>query len=240
MTNLKTLTLGLLGTLTLGAGTAQALPQGLENHIDQDHYELLQTVEETGAQVFINDGDCFENGQKAGFYGYWMGSEQKFVICTEASTRPGQLTEFSEEDLNTIRHEAIHLAQDWVGDKAPNGHLETISVMNDGFVNWVNEVVPSHRMDVVLSYEKAERSAHLPLDSDKHIMNLEAEAEGHAYDSSASEINDKVRYWAFGEETGSEVRQSDNGRGTQVGDVVGGLVGGTAGQVVGGLLNGIF
>ena len=201
----------LLGLGTAFAPTvAKALPAGLEDVIDAPHYELLQSVEETGATVVINDGDCFEGGRKSGFYGYWSGHQQKFVICTEASTRPGQLTQFSAEDLDTIRHEAIHLAQDWVGDKTPNGQLETISVMNDGFVSWVNDNVPSHRMDVVLSYEKAERSAHLPLNSDKHIMNLEAEAEAYAASESADQINDVVRYWAFGEEKGEQVRNTSS------------------------------
>ena len=215
----------LAGAAAFAPTAAKALPNGLENKIDGDHYELLQSIEEAGARVIINDGECFNGNQKAGFYGFWAGYEQKFVVCTEASTRPGQMTHFSAEDLDTIRHEAIHMAQDLVGDKTMNGRLETISVINDGFYTWANETIPSHRMDVVNDYADAKRSAHLPLDSDKHIMNLEAEAEGHAATSSASEINDKVRYWAFGEESGTEVRQQaqtvNNNNGPSVGNVIG-------------------
>jgi hypothetical protein len=231
MINLKALTVGLLSTLTVGVAPAVALPMGLENHIDGQHYELLESIEEAGANVVINDGECFEGNKKAGYYGFWSGGRQLFVVCTEASRYPGQMTAFSEEDLDTIRHEAIHMTQDLVGDKTLNGRIETIHQINDHFIDWVNESVPPHRMSVVLDYEKSERSAHLPLDSDRHIMNLEAEAEAYAASETAGQINDLVRYWAFGEENGDQVRQtsssssSSSSTGSSVGSVVGTVVG---------------
>lgn len=39
-------------------------------------------------------------------------------------------------------------------------------------------------------------------------MNLEAEAEAYAASETAEQVNDVVRYWAFGEESGEQVRQS--------------------------------
>ena len=41
-------------------------------------------------------------------------------------------------------------------------------------------------------------------------MNIEAEAEAYAASESADQINDVVRYWAFGEENGEQVRNNNS------------------------------
>ena len=83
----------------------------------QDHIELLNTLEEMGVNVQINNPTICGR-QDANVAGFWMGGEQLFVICQQAirnSKFPvydGRIQHASDDDLDTIRHEAHHVIQD--------------------------------------------------------------------------------------------------------------------------------
>ena len=70
-------------------------------------------------------------------------------------------------------------------DGVLDGWLDNRYNTNDRFTSWVNGVVPSHRIGVIMDYDELD------------IRLLEAEAEAVAYDQSASEIAETVRQFTF-------------------------------------------
>ena len=117
----------LLTALTL---TTLATPVMAQSDMKQ-HQELWNAVESTGVSISVNQAEyCYSkfNGGKK-FFGFYHGPARLLVICQEQALRndtynQGQL-QWSEEDLDTLRHEAHHLVQD-CRDKELNHQLDTV------------------------------------------------------------------------------------------------------------------
>ena len=82
----------------------------LQNH--PEHYELFQTLERTGIEMYINDLVWCEEAEY-GFYG-WNGDAgyAVLIICQTNGEPGGSEVEWTPEDLDTLRHEAHHVVQD--------------------------------------------------------------------------------------------------------------------------------
>ena len=155
--------------------------------MDAAHFSLLQAVEETGVPVMINPIDCYE-GEMAGVYGFYSYNEA-LVICQENGGH-GQLVRMSAEDLNTIRHEVVHLIQDLATGTLEDYELTTVYKMNSAFEAWYQAEVPAHRQDVVEGYNTGE-------DACEVTRNLEAEAETVAYSQTAQQVEGMLRQFIF-------------------------------------------
>ena len=90
-----------------------------------EHIELLRTINNIGITVLINDPlKCKENPDVAG---YWHGAQQTFVLCQERIRRSkfpvwtGEVILASDDDLDTIRHEAHHIVQDCMDGSLDGG-----------------------------------------------------------------------------------------------------------------------
>ena len=155
--------------------------------MDADHFSLLQAVEETGVPVMINPIDCYE-GEMAGVYGFYSYNEA-LVICQENGGH-GQLVRMSAEDLNTIRHEVVHLIQDLATGTLEDYELTTVYKMNSAFEGWYRSNVPAHRQEVVEGYAQGE-------DACEFTRNIEAEAETVAYTQTAAQVEGMLRQFIF-------------------------------------------
>ena len=107
---------------------AVATPSYEDKGLIQEHIELIDTLEDLGITVSINEKRyCGRAGNNVA--GFWMGSEQLFVICQQAirnSKFPvwtGEVVMASDDVLDTIRHEAHHVIQD-CKDGSLNGELQ--------------------------------------------------------------------------------------------------------------------
>ena len=117
----------LLTALTL---TTLATPVLAQSDLSQ-HQQLSNAVESTGVSISLNKAEyCYSkfNGGKK-FFGFYYGPTRLLVICQEQALRTdtynqGQL-QWSEEDFDTLRHEAHHLVQD-CRDKELNQELDTV------------------------------------------------------------------------------------------------------------------
>ena len=72
------------------------------------HITLGDTVRSTGINFKINPSECW---QKSAMGWYWA-AQNEMVICQENKTTAGYEVTWTEEDLDTLRHEAQHLIQD--------------------------------------------------------------------------------------------------------------------------------
>ena len=117
----------LLTALTLTALTTPVLAQSSMS----DHQQLYTAVESVGVSIHVNDlrlcHPKFNGGKK--FFGWYHGQAKMLVICQEVAMRDnnfnGEQQEWSEEDLDTLRHEAHHMVQD-CRDDALNHELDAV------------------------------------------------------------------------------------------------------------------
>ncbi len=77
-------------------------------------YNLISTIQRTGTRVVL---DCPDGSQFAGVY---MSQERIMGICVDGRSPRA----WSAQERDTLRHEAVHLAQDCWGRLA-DGELET-------------------------------------------------------------------------------------------------------------------
>ena len=101
------LTTTFLSALTFLATTA---PQALAQSDYRDHVTLGQVVRSTGISFKINPARCWERDS----YGWYWAARNEMVICQEQKRSVGVEARWTEEDLDTLRHEAQHLVQDCV------------------------------------------------------------------------------------------------------------------------------
>jgi len=97
-------------TLTLTALTAcmTIAPSALAKSNYSHHIQLGHTIRSTGINFKINPSECWE---KEAFGWYWAYGNQ-MVICQENKRVINEEVNWTEEDLDTLRHEAQHLVQD--------------------------------------------------------------------------------------------------------------------------------
>ena len=95
-----------LSALTLVATTAPQAMAGKSNY--SDHVTLGQVVRSTGITFKINPAECWERDS----FGWYWAYRNEMVICQENKRSAGVEARWTEEDLDTLRHEAQHLIQD--------------------------------------------------------------------------------------------------------------------------------
>ena len=123
----------ILATLLMTATAMPAVASITYENQDQvqEHIELLETLDELGINVVINGPHCNQDLDVAG---YWNGSQQIFGLCQQSIRRSklpswnGKVVLATDDDLDTIRHEAHHVIQDCM-DGRLDGNLRLY--MND-------------------------------------------------------------------------------------------------------------
>ena len=92
---------------TLTALATTAIPALAESNYN-DHITLGQAVRSTGLTFKINPKECWEKN----VFGWYWAAMNEMVICQENKRVVGQEVRWTEEDLDTLRHESHHLIQD--------------------------------------------------------------------------------------------------------------------------------
>ena len=138
-----------LTTITALATTVPSMAQGVSANYS-NHVALGRAIQSTGVNYQINPAVCWEMDA----LGYYWGYKNQFVVCQENKRSVGVEAIWTQEDLDTVRHEAQHLIQDCVdgsrqgalgsaykdpiglatnvlGDRAIRGVLESYSEKSD-------------------------------------------------------------------------------------------------------------
>jgi len=98
------------------AAPAMAAPNGL----DAAHTRLWTTMESKGVGVYLNPREvCYTNKGLMGVYTYNTRYDKPLMaICQDNRTSiPGREVAWTANDLDTLRHEAMHYIQDCVDGK---------------------------------------------------------------------------------------------------------------------------
>jgi len=87
------------------------------------HNRLFHEVKRVGVSIHVNPVEC----KGASFDGYYRSAASKMVICQDNGIAgSNQQVPWTANDLNTLRHEAWHIAQDCMGTIRGNNELGTI------------------------------------------------------------------------------------------------------------------
>ena len=149
-----------------------------------NHVGLLEALEESGITIAVNKKEhCFRKDREGilGAYAWW---KKLLIICQENSQDwNGEIVYFTDEDLDTIRHEAHHVVQDCLDGKI-NGKLH---------LYWTGK--DREKMLRVLGEERVRKveSVYSSFDASKEEINLELEAFTVAENISAELISNAVR-----------------------------------------------
>ena len=108
-----------LSALTAIATLAPGAIAGQSNY--QHHMTLGQTVRSVGLNFKINPSECWAKDA----YGWYWAAKNEMVICQEQKRSVGVEATWTEEDLDTLRHEAQHLIQDCM-DGSRQGALSAV------------------------------------------------------------------------------------------------------------------
>ena len=108
----KLATSALTGLAALGfASSAFAQGPKIQEGSIAAHAALISAIQRAGVNVIINDPYCDESW--TGVMGFYAGKERALVVCQDNRV-DGDPTpvEWTENDLDTLRHEAQHFIQD--------------------------------------------------------------------------------------------------------------------------------
>jgi hypothetical protein len=87
------------------------------------HDRLVDELQRVGVTIYLNSPDC----KGASFAGYYRSSASRMVICQDNGIDGTfQQARWTANDLDTLRHEAHHVAQDCMGTIRGNNELGTI------------------------------------------------------------------------------------------------------------------
>lgn len=106
-----------MAVLALSVAPVSAMTQEERNQ----HTELVDAVTEVNINLSVNEKKhCFSLTDR--FFGFYSPSDRLIAICQEeAEDWNGEVIRFSEEDLDTLRHEAHHLVQDCLDGEIDGG-----------------------------------------------------------------------------------------------------------------------
>jgi len=112
-----------LSTIAISALTALATlaPGAMARSNYPAHITLGNTVRSTGITFKINPVECWSKNS----YGWYWAAKNEMVICQENKIKAGVEVRWTEEDLDTLRHEAQHRIQDCM-DGSRQGSLGAV------------------------------------------------------------------------------------------------------------------
>ena len=85
----------------------------------EDHKSLWAAVEGTGVTVRLNHPEMCGSG----IHGFYSSVDQVMMICQDRSKMGYDHAAWTENDLDTLRHEAQHLLQDCKDGRVGDGRL---------------------------------------------------------------------------------------------------------------------
>ncbi|QIN96704.1 hypothetical protein [Synechococcus phage S-N03] len=172
-----------LATTALAAITALAVPAAAFAANDfAAHQDLLTAVAETGVRVYINPVQCGKENVD-GFY--ISNGPGFFVICQDNAKPGGEQVRWTANDLDTIRHEAIHLIQDCKDGRGDNSLQPVIGDAAERS-RYVFGALGRKRVKGIID-------AYIRRGTSDHQIHNEVEAFAFAYRAEASDIATGVR-----------------------------------------------
>ena len=135
-----------LATTALAAVTALAIPAaGFAGGVMEEHKNLWRAIHEVGVTVFINHPICWDRNVD----GFYSSNHGILVVCQDKKAKPGVVMSWTDNDLDTLRHEAVHLIQD-CKDGRGDGSLVHIIPTQRERLNYFANVLGADRAGAII------------------------------------------------------------------------------------------
>jgi hypothetical protein len=173
-----------IATAALAALTAVAAPTAaLAGNSFQDHVDLATAIRQAGVRYYVNPAHCYE-GRTKGVDGFYVSQAGVLVVCQD-NARGNEQVRWTTNDLDTLRHEAIHLIQDCKNGRGDNSLVPIVGSDKERNQMALSALGGGRVRRIIKNYVR--RGA------DAHVIRLELEAFTFAQEIDASDIAGVVR-----------------------------------------------
>ena len=136
-----------LATTALATLTALSMPAtAFAGGLMEEHKDLWNAIGEVGVTAFINHPICWERDVD-GFYSSGNGI---LVVCQDNKTKPGKIEPWTDNDLDTLRHEAVHVIQDCKDGRRSDNSLVHIIPTHQERLEYFARVLGSERARAII------------------------------------------------------------------------------------------
>ena len=135
----------------VGAQEIKTLKGGFA-YLPESHSSLVESINNAGISISVNVGaHC--NGQHDGFY---SPPNELLAICQDNAPRPHwSEVRWTENDLDTLRHEGHHLAQDCAADRAVGGQVALFFDDKEKYQAFITRALTEEQMERIIETYKA-------------------------------------------------------------------------------------
>ena len=164
---------------TLLASIAIATP-ALAAPPPADHQQFLNTMASDGINVLINEPPqvCYDDTDRSGMYTV-INNERYLVVCQD-NRKNNKMVAWTENDLDTIRHEGFHMIQDCMVGANNDMVFDTVFTNQDEVIDALGVSEAMYIMDMYADVYPSDRHGDIK---------FEIEAFYAARDYSAAELN---------------------------------------------------
>jgi len=134
-------------------GLSLLLTPGLKAGVEEDHEVLWNALEEVGVELYLNDIEyCDADSGVSGLYSPRLNI---MIICQdERIPISSREVEWTDNDYDTLRHEAHHVVQDCVAG-LENGDMSTYFDDEDTYSEFVKTALSEKQIDnIVQAYRE--------------------------------------------------------------------------------------
>ena len=153
---------------TLLASVVTLAPTGVMagNNNIEEHQQLWDTLSNIGVTTLVNDARYCDKDVMGLYYPY----KRTLVVCQEdARSLNGRMVGWTDEDLDTLRHEAHHVVQDCLDRYLGDGHLTVLFDEPGQLRQFYSGILSQRQIDwIVSTYTKN--------GGDSKVIRLELEA----------------------------------------------------------------
>jgi len=149
--------------------------------LDQSHQQLSNTLEQVGVKVLVNDPNICTGWNDGMFF-----PEDKILFVCQGNAITTRETKWTPNDLDTLRHESIHVAQTCEANGTFGGHPRPIRKTKEEIVKFASSSLSDETVEWIFSTYK-DRGASLLM------IGLEIEAFSSAASQSPEEIANQVK-----------------------------------------------
>ena len=148
------------------------------------HEALVGTISDIGVDVYLNPSQVCDGI----INGAYISGQSALVVCQDNATPGGGQAEWTENDLDTLRHEAQHLIQDCIAFRRNDGTLSPMIGTEEDVVEFALSILGEERVSRIAQTYANRGANHRTI-----ILELEAFAVARAID--ASTISDAVEVY---------------------------------------------
>ena len=111
--------------LLAGAAAPAAATPASEKDLEA-HLQIVEALNDAKVPLSVNPKMCEEYTDYSGFYFNEVGRKTGIVICQENREKRDKIVDFTDYDLDTLRHEVVHLLQDCEDGRIGDGQFASL------------------------------------------------------------------------------------------------------------------